>query len=146
MFCYTFEGCTGLTSIPEKLFASITGSPAQSMFSSTFSGCTGLASLPEGLFASITGSASYMFSSTFSGCTGLESIPENLFGNISGGVQYYMFRSTFSGCTSLTGPSARINGQYLYEIWPAATVNQVGGCYSGATGLTDYADIPDAWK
>jgi hypothetical protein len=46
----------------------------------------------------------------------------------------------------LTGPSAKINGQYLYEIWPDATATQVRAMYCGATGLSDCADIPSNWK
>ncbi|MBD5400845.1 hypothetical protein HDR61_03835, partial [bacterium] len=67
-------------------------------------------------------------------------------GDISGTAQYGMFASMFYGCTSLTGASAKINGKYLYEIWPDATTNRVGSCYSGDTGLDDYADIPAEWQ
>ena len=103
--------------------------------------------IPENLFAGISGApASYMFYYTFSNCSGLISIPENLFGNISGTAQSYMFYGTFDGCTSLTGPSARINGQYLYEIWPDATSDQVNDMYCNATKLSDYATMPTVWK
>ena len=146
MFESTFSGCSGLTSIPSKLFAGISGAPASYMFSNTFLYCSGLTSIPAGLFAGISGApASNMFYRTFSDCSGLTSIPENLFGNISGTAQTYMFGSTFYNCTSLIGPSARINGQYLYEIWPDATSSQVGDMYSGAIGLDDYRCIPTAW-
>jgi hypothetical protein len=46
----------------------------------------------------------------------------------------------------LTGPSATSNGQYLYEIFSITDSFQSSGCYSGATGLSDYASIPAAWK
>ncbi len=99
------------------------------------------------LFAGISGApAGSMFHRTFYGCSKLTSIPENLFGNISGTAQNQMFDGMFMYCTSLTGPSARINGQYLYEIWPDATSDQVGGMYRNATGLSDYSNIPSAWK
>ncbi|MBQ2845152.1 MAG: hypothetical protein IJE79_04000 [Alphaproteobacteria bacterium] len=146
MFDGTFSGCSGLTSIPENLFAGISGKPAISMFDSTFSECSGLTSIPAGLFAGISGEpAEGMFSGTFYGCSGLTSIPENLFGNISGTAQSSMFMGTFFNCTSLTGSSARINGQYLYEIWPDATSDQVGGMYYNATKLDDYRCIPTVW-
>ena len=148
MFDSTFEECSGLTgAIPDGLFGNLSGAPAAAMFHETFSGCSKLTSIPENLFAGISGApASYMFYYTFSNCSGLISIPENLFGNISGTAQSYMFYGTFDGCTSLTGPSARINGQYLYEIWPDATSSQVGYMYYNATGLSDYATMPTVWK
>ncbi|MFQ6703119.1 MAG: hypothetical protein ACLRFO_02870 [Alphaproteobacteria bacterium] len=144
MFNYTFSECSGLTKIPENLFSGIVGG-APYMFASTFMWCSNLTSIPENLFAGITGAAEGMFQYTFSYCDGLTKIPENLFS----GVTYlaeHVFQSTFSYCYSLTGPSARINGKYLYEIWPDATYEQVGAMYHEATGLDDYGYIPDAWK
>jgi hypothetical protein len=88
-----------------------------------------------------------MFFNTLSGCKGLTvAIPENLFGEISGAPAGSMFYATFNGCSKLMGDSPKINGQYLYEIWPDATSTQVGSMYRGATGLTDYADMPSSWK
>ncbi|MBR4859839.1 MAG: hypothetical protein IKV10_00895, partial [Alphaproteobacteria bacterium] len=148
MFAFTFDGCSGLTgAIPDGLFAGISGAPADHMFSSTFSGCSGLTSIPENLFAGISGApASYMFNCTFYGCSGLTSIPDGLFGDLSGTSNSSMFAYTFSHCSGLTGPSARINGKYLYEIWPDAMRGAVGGMYYNATGLSDYSNIPDEWK
>ena len=146
MFYNTFLGCSGLTSIPDGLFAGISGAPAYGMFDSAFKYCSGLTSIPDNLFAGISGAPEpAMFYSTFEDCSGLISIPENLFGNISGTAKAMMFERTFYNCRSLTGPSARINGQYLYEIWPDATT-QFGDMYYRATGLSDYSNIPAAWK
>lgn len=86
------------------------------------------------------------FQATFLGCSDLENIPNNLFNGITGQLDNDMFSSTFFACRSLTGPSARINGKYLYEIWPDATMGQVGGMYYCAEGLDDYDNIPDVWK
>jgi hypothetical protein len=148
MFDNTFWGCSSLALIPKKLFAGISGSPAKSMFSGTFKNCTGLTSIPENLFAGISGApATSMFSDTFSGCSSLTSIPENLFGDISGPAASFMFDYMFFDCINLTGPSARINGKYLYEIWPDALASTSRGyIYSNCTGLTDYANIPSTWK
>ena len=148
MFYGTFYNCSGLTSIPSDLFAGISGAPASSMFYGTFYGCSGLTgAIPDGLFSGISGApAERMFYQTFHRCSGLISIPENLFGNISGTAQSGMFFNTFANCTSLTGPSARINGQYLYEIWPNATSDQVGDMYYGASKLSDYSTMPTVWK
>ncbi|MBD5400987.1 hypothetical protein HDR61_04590, partial [bacterium] len=145
----TFSGCSNLSgSIPENLFVGISGAPARYMFNSTFSGCGNLSGpIPENLFAGISGApAGSMFVGTFSGCRGLTSIPQNLFGDISGTAQEGMFARMFYGCTSLTGPSAKINGKYLYEIWSYVTASPVDECYFGDTGLDDYASIPASWK
>ncbi|MBR3782421.1 MAG: hypothetical protein IKL14_03485, partial [Alphaproteobacteria bacterium] len=83
----------------------------------------------------------YMFDST----PGVKKIPDNLFKGIHGDLVDGMFQGTFSYCYSLTGPSARIDGLYLYEIWPDATEEQVGGMYAESSGLSDYESIPVAW-
>ena len=140
MFYRTFQD-TQITSIPDGLFAGISGAPAAEMFDSTFYN-TQITSIPDGLFAGISGApASRMFDSTFEN-TPITSIPENLFGDISGPAAQSMFQRTFSNCTSLTGPSARIGGKYLYEIWP----DYNGFTYDESTGLSDYDQIPSGWK
>ncbi len=143
MFGGTFRDCAQLQSVPENLFAGIQGAPAVGMFYQTFYR-SGITEIPDGLFAGIQGApAIRMFEATFYNCAQLQSIPENLFGNISGPAASSMFGNTFSSCTSLTGPSARINGQYLYEIWPNGSNMYT---YTGSTGLSDYAQIPNQWK
>ncbi|MBD5391912.1 hypothetical protein HDR66_03860 [bacterium] len=134
-----------MESIPAGLFAKISGS-ASYMFNSTFQYCSSLQSIPSGLFSGVTTTNSGLFSYTFQGCTGLKSIPSNLFENLSGAMEAGMLKNMFYGCTSLTGESAKIGTQFLYKKWPDATTAQVGGCYSGATGLTDYSSIPTNWK
>lgn len=87
------------------------------------------------------------FYRTFADCTNLEGeIPDDLFFGISGALSNYMFTETFANCSGLIGASARIDATPLYEIWPSATTNQVSGCYSGVTELTDYDNIPEKWK
>ena len=149
MFSYTFYGCSGLTGkIPEKLFGNIYGAPAEFMFDSTFYNCSGLTgSIPSGLFGNISGApAEFMFGSTFYNCSGLTgSIPSGLFGNISGAPARSMFDSTFKNCSGLTGKSARNpDGTPLYEVFPSATSDHVGGMYTG-TCLADNASIPTTW-
>ena len=105
------------------------------------SGCLGC------VFPTLSDGTQPSFYHTFEKCTSLRGgIPDGFFDGITGMPTNNMFASTFKGCTALTGPSARIGGQYLYEIWPNATSMQVGGMYNGCTGLDDYANIPDAWK
>ena len=149
MFYGTFDYCYGLPAIPEGLFAGLKGTPKPYLFSGTFSNCSGLkGAIPEGLFAGISGApASNMFYQTFNGCTGLTSMPSgDLFGALSGSGASNMFGYMFRNCSNLRGYSAKSGGKYLYEIWPSATTGQVGGAYGAATGLTDYASIPSAWK
>ena len=142
MFIGTFAN-TPITRIPANLFASIQGAPAESMFANTFSG-TQITSIPADLFADVQGApVDGMFYYTFAN-TPITSIPENLFAGISGPAARSMFSHTFDSCSALTGPSAQTNGQYLYEIWPNTGYYQ--GTYSGATGLSDYAQIPRNWK
>ena len=141
MFDGTFA-YTDITEIPADLFAGIQGAPAENMFYSTFQNAA-ITSIPDGLFAGIQGApAESMFVYTFSS-TDITSIPENLFAGISGPAANKMFYGTFRDCRSLTGPSARTNGQYLYEIWPNVSRMYT---YNGSTGLSDYAQIPYDWK
>ena len=142
MFAGTFQNCSGLTLIPSGLFNGISGA-APNLFQNTFNGCTGIKSIPDGLFANVSGSPlTSLFDHTFYGCTGITSIPENLFGRLSGSLGSDCFKNMFNGCTSLTGRSAKIGGQYIYDIWPSAETTQVGGMYTNATGLVDYPCIP----
>ena len=141
MFSSTFSS-TALTEIPANLFAGIQGAPADSMFSGTFFN-TAITEIPADLFAGIRGAPVFrMFAETFNN-TDITSIPENLFAGISGPAATDMFSFTFANCTSLTGPSARTNGQYLYEIWPDVDSMWT---YTRASKLSDYDQIPDNWK
>ncbi len=109
---------------------------------------TYITTIPEELFNGIYGvPRDNMFREAFSFCGGLRSIPRNLFSGLDTSVDLpsRVFNYTFFGGGSLTGPSAQINGRYLYEIWPDATKDQVGGCYINARGLSDYADMPKVW-
>ena len=138
-FYRTFYQCSNLKgSIPENLFAGITGAPAEYMFYGTFTGCSGLTgSIPENLFAGVTGSpADSMFGGTFSGCSGLTSIPAGLFAGITGAPAYDMFSATFSRCSGLTsipeGLFAGIKGAPAEYMFTAT--------FKGCTGLT--GEIP----
>ncbi len=149
MFNNTFKESKISGTIPAKLFSGIHGAPAPYMFAGTFYWVENLTgSIPAGMFAGIRGEpAIYMYHGLFVNCSGLTGqIPENLFGDISGPAAEFMFRYTFQNCSGLTGPSARINGKYLYEIWPDAPANATQLCYKSVTGLSDYATIPAAWK
>ena len=149
MFFGTFRGCSGLTGkIPSGLFGNLSGAPANSMFDNTFSDCSGLTGeIPSGLFGDLSGApAYYMFSETFYNCSGLTGeIPLGLFGDLSGAPARAMFSNTFYNCSGLIGKSARNpDGTPLYDVFPTATMFDVGGMYD-YTCLDDDALIPGAW-
>ena len=152
MFDTTFYNCSNLSgSIPVGLFGDISGAPAAYMFANTFNGCTGLTgSIPSGLFGNISGTpVEAMFGGTFYGCSKLTGpIPVGLFGNISGTPASWMFNGTFQGCSKLTGESALMpdGTTHLYEQFPTASGTDCDNCYFDATGLNDYATMPEAWK
>lgn len=92
--------------------------------------------------------ANDMYLGTFYNGFGLRGeIPVGLFGNISGPLAPHMFDTTFYRCRNLTGPSARNpDGVPLYEQFSNAQATHVMHMYTEDTKLSDYADIPDAWK
>ncbi len=149
MFEGTFNVCSGLDgTLPPELFASISGAPAEKMFYNTFAGCSNITGvIPSGMFSKIYGDvASQMFYRTFYNCQKITDIEDGAFGNLGGDAQNQMFAEMFYRNYALRGDSAKIGDKYFYEIWPTATKNQVGGMYMGATGLSDYANIPSVWK
>ena len=149
MFYETFRGVTQLTgSVPVKLFSGITGAPAENMFYGTFYGCSKMrGEIPSGLFAGISGApAPGMFNQTFANCSKISSLGEGIFGNLSGDAQNNMFYRTFYGNKKMTGYSPKINGKYLYEIWPSATTAQVGGMFGSCNKISDYRSMPSAWR
>ena len=138
----TFKGCTNLTgSIPEKLFAGISGAPDCDMFNSTFVGCSNLTgSIPEKLFAGIEGApADGMFDSTFLGCSGLSgNIPEKLFAGVSGAPAEYMFNRTFDGCSGLSG---NIPEKLFAGVSGAPAKYMFSSTFDGCSNLT--GSIPE---
>ncbi len=147
-----FYGCTALKTVPEKFFA---GNPKIQTFEEAFSGCTALETIPEKLFSAIgTTTTSVTFAKCFYGCSALKSLPAGLFDTVRR-ISY--INSCFEGCTSLTGESPYIvigeDKIHLYERvqgedFPRIPSNKSAheGCFSGCTGLSDYANIPDDWK
>jgi len=144
-FAGAFGEATNLTTIPENLFSGFSGTPNNYMFFETFKGCTGLTEIPTYLFAGINKPSTALFMRTFENCTGVTAIPENLFLDMTGTPAEEMYVQTFAGCSNLRGQSARLNGDYFYDLWPDLP-NVFDAMYYGCTGLTDYADIPMSWK
>ena len=121
-FSQCFNSCSGLTSIPENLFASNT---AVTTFQRCFRNCTSLTSIPDNLFANNI--AVTDFSNCFSGCTSLTSIPDNLFASNTAVTD---FHSCFYGCTGLTGSIP----DNLFSSNTAVT--DFNTCFAYCSGLT----------
>ena len=139
-FYRTFYGCTNLKgSIPENLFAGVSGAPIKSMFENAFGNCKGLTgNIPENLFAGISGAPTEnLFEETFYNCSGLTGgIPENLFAGIKGAPAENMFFYTFGGCAGLTGD---IPVNLFAGISGAPISGMFNYTFNGCTGLTGIA-------
>jgi len=124
-----FNSCTSLTTLPSGLFDSLVG---VTTIRQSFRYCTGLTTLPSGLFDFNT--AVTLFQNCFEGCTNLTAIPSGLFDNNTLVTNYSL---TFSGCTSLTGAAP--------QLWTLEPLPEGFQCFNGATGLSNYGDIPGYW-
>ncbi len=131
----TFYGCTGLTTLPDGLFEKC----GATTFDSVFAGCTGLTSLPADLFRGCTDA--YTFHATFEECTGLTELPEELFAHCPDVIN---FTAVFNRCTGLTelpeglfaaNPRANFRGETVY--YPGSSYIEERGLFSGCTGLTE---------
>ena len=110
--------------------------------------------VPANFFAGIHGTVEKnMFTSAFS-ATGISSIGSPLFDDLSAGFNIpgsnRGFDGMFKNCVNLTGESAKMrlsdgSIKFLYEVYPDATYQQVGACYYGDTGLSDYDNMPRNW-
>jgi len=92
--------------------------------------------------------------SMFRDCSSLKGIPVDIFDECT---VLKSVTNAFSGCTSLSGesPYTIVNG-IKYHLYDRTTENNpasgltaltsTAGCFKGCTQLSDYAQIPDAWK
>lgn len=147
-FSNTFYNCTSLKTIPSGLFSGITR-VGYGTFASTFKGCTSLEKIPAGLFGTITGAFNTnAFSQTFMGCTSLTEIEDGIW-DVSGATNASytnMFNSTFAGCTALTSASPTVAAGNPTKLWEKFTVYTGQGAFNGNEFMSDYDDVPDAWK
>ena len=132
-----FRDCSSLISIPAGIFD---GAINITSFSSCFTDCTSLTSIPSGLFDNNT--AVTIFFGCFGGCSNIDQA-------LDGNMFLYNdkvadFQQTFQYCSKLTGLGWQtiIANAEAQETPPTYT----DGCFEGATSLTDYAEIPEAWK
>ena len=133
-FANLFWGCSKITTIPPGLFDYNTEA---SGFTGVFRDLDKITSIPPGLFDNNPNA--WSFQSTFENCSSLQSIPGGLFDN---NTKVYYFDFTFMGCSSITGN--------VPELWITHIGNLAssGGdsCFYGATGASNYGDIPFDWK
>jgi len=92
-FPHTFDGCSSLKSIPERLFEKVVNT---ANFDLAFANCSSLTSIPEKLFEKNELATSFGY--TFSNCSNLTAIPERLFEK---NINATSFLGTFEGCTNL---------------------------------------------
>jgi hypothetical protein len=139
-----FYGCTGLTSIGAGLYDN---NPSITTFSGTFQNCTGMAgsTIPSGLFLYCIAVTSY--NSTFGGCRDM-AIGGALF-NIN-----ELFRVTTWGAFMFATAASYSNTGTIQKIWDIADGGDVDytvaptatTAFRNQNDLTNYADIPTAWK
>ena len=127
-----FNGCTGLTTLPELHVTTLGNYCYQNMFN----GCTGLTSVPEDYLPATTlTSACYL--SMFEGCTNLTSVPNLPATTLQPRCYYNMFK----GCTKLTTVPSN-----LLPATTMANAQESKGCYEGmfqnCTKLENLPNLP----
>lgn len=155
-FMSCFNGCTSIIKIPNNLFKnctkvsnfretfsnnqnleiignSIFNSEAIVDFYKIFANCSKLKNIPGDLFKNCPNSKS--FNNAFWGCTSLAEIPEGLFDNCKNVED---FHATFGGSTNITGNAPK--------LWERTNVKNSSVCFGGCSKLSNYSEIPDAWK
>lgn len=144
-----FRGCTGLRRLGSE---SLNCTSVTTALTSMFDGCTSLEEIGDKPFVNPVKLTS--LSGVFKNCSALKSVPADIFDDCK---LLKTVTNLFSGCTSLSGesPYTVVNGQkyHLYERTAetaAATgltaITNSKSCFLGCTQLSDYAQIPDAWK
>ena len=129
-FASLFNGNTVLTTLPDSLFYWNT---AVTTFNGTFGGNTALTTIPAQLFQNNVLVTDFGY--TFNGNTALAAIPLILFDN---NILAADFSNCFNGDAALLG-----NAPPLWVTYSGATGT---GCFTGDTGLTNYAAIDAGWK
>ena len=149
-FAFTFNGCDSLTSIPTDLFRYNTAVSTVGFYQ-TFYGCSSLTSIPTDLFRYNTAVSTEGFYQTFYGCIKLQ-LNANIFYADGEETTRFLNRvSDFTLCfsrTSFTGTQG--TAPTLWDCDFGTETPTTTDCFDGAgnsaTSLTNYADIPEAWK
>lgn len=174
-FMYAFQDCKALKEVPDRLLKEVrTISTYTGMFryceglrrvgsealnctaatalTSVFEGCTALEEIGEKLIVNPVKLTS--ISGLFKNCSSLKSVPAGIFDECT---MLKTVTNAFNGCTALGGesPYTVVGGKkyHLYErtaenasTTGLTAVTSSKGCFTGCTQLSDYAQIPDAWK
>lgn len=148
-YTYAFSGCTSLVTVGSEVFNCAYGAAS---LNSLFAGCTSLKNISEDMF--ISPEKVRYLNNMFQNCSSLESVPAGIFDNfkaVTSGL------STFNGCTALKGESPyTVIGGVKYHLYERTAENtaatgfaalaNLASMFKGCTGLSDYANIPDACK
>lgn len=104
-FSFVFQGCTGITRIPDKLFD---GCAYATTFAGAFEDCRSLEIVPMNVFRGCRDAES--FERTFAKCSSLHAVDVNLFSWVKWAEN---FRECFDGCASLVNASLRIDSEHV---------------------------------
>lgn len=122
-FTYTFNGCTGITSVSLPNLTTVNG---LQVFYFTFDGCTGITSVDLHSLSSVSGTECCR--GMFNGCTGLTSVDLSSLTTISGNYGCaYMF--SYSNLTSIYLPK-------ISDTDYVSRVNTMSSAFFNCTNLT----------
>ncbi len=162
-FGYVFLSCRGLLYIPARLFDY---NPLVSTFRYAFRLCVLLKEIPAGLFDKNTLATSFYVA--FADCTGLLAFPRGLFDKATAATDFgnliqncnnittdikdifpldlysaitYLTRA-FSGCSKMKGSGV----DFISKVPKVTAYQSHDNVFTGATALSDYYQIPAAWR
>lgn len=144
-FACLFKNDTSLRTIPESIFHN---TPEVTSFIGCFQGCTELTDIPITLFQVTTKVID--FSNCFRECTLISKIPEYLFAYCTVTEK---FKGCFYKCTNITSSCPKDSDQtpiYNRSTPKPGYVTVLYGngaeCFYDCTSMSDYNEIPYAWK
>ena len=144
-FTFCFYSCIGLTTVPAGLFSN--NALAESFFG-CFSFCSELTTVPDGLF--VSNSAATNFERCFYDCKKLV-LKKEIFPLPTVTPDFFANRTmNFQFCFQNVGTESQTPGTapelWLFTGGGAGTTWTITDCFTGATSLTNYNDIPNSWK
>lgn len=145
-----FADCASLVTVPADLFRYNTLVGALG-FHSTFENCTSLATVPADLFRYNTVSTTEVFKATFSGCTKLQLNRNIFYADGEEATRFLNQSPNFSSCfdrASFTGTQGEAPDLWncSYGTGTPVKTSCFGGGGNSLTSLSNYGDIPAAWK
>jgi hypothetical protein len=145
---YIFSGCYNLTSIPDDLFRYNTSAWN---FSYVFQNCSKITTIPADLFRYNTTSNTPNFSYAFNGCVKAQLHNTIFCAAGEEGTRFLNKTVNFTSCftrTSFSGIQGIAPDLWNYNFGTGTPTTTT--CFSGAgnslTSLSNYADVPTAWK